>query len=73
MRKSRVDVLYTNLALEGAYAREDAVNGILAATRQLQLAADGHDAKAKGGKIDPEALRAIAATIQQLANAINAT
>ena len=70
MRKSRVDVMYTNLALEAAYAREDAVKGILAATRQLQLAAD--DAKAKGGKIDPEALRAIAATIEQLATKIDA-
>ena len=73
MRKSRVDVLYTNLALEAAYAREDAVKGILAYTRQLSLIADGHDAKAKGGKIDPEALRAIIGGIEQLVNTIDAT
>jgi hypothetical protein len=72
MRKPRVDLLYTNLALEAAYARDDAVNEILAITRQLKLMADGHDAKTKGGKIDPDAMRASIAVIEQLLERINA-
>jgi hypothetical protein len=72
MRKTRVDLLYTNLALEAAYAREDAVNEILAITRQLKLMADGHDAKTKGGKIDPDAMRAGLASIEQLVGRMNA-
>jgi hypothetical protein len=57
MRKQRVDLLYQNLALEAAYAREDALKEILALAKHIQAIADGHDAKTKGGKVDPEALR----------------
>jgi hypothetical protein len=34
--------------------------------------ADGHDAKTKGGKIDPDAMRASIAVIEQLLERINA-
>jgi len=72
MRKQRVDLLYQNLALEAAYAREDAMKEILVLAKHIQAIADGHDAKAKGGKVDPEALRVAVSGIETAVNrAIN--
>ncbi len=71
MRKPRIDVLYTNLALEAAYAREDTVKAIVAAADEIAMIANGHDTKAKGGKIDPTTLRNLAAKISTLAKQID--
>jgi len=70
MRKQRVDLLYQNLALEGAYAREDALKEILVFARHIQAIANGHDAKTKGGKVDPEALRVAVAGIETAVNRV---
>jgi len=70
MRKQRVDLLYQNLALEGAYAREDALKEILVLARHIQAIANGHDAKTKGGKVDPEALRVAVAGIETAVNRV---
>lgn len=68
MRQQRTDVLYTNLALEAAYAREDALREILKFASHIKAIADGHDPKSKGGKIDPEAIRIAVAGIESAAN-----
>jgi hypothetical protein len=68
MRKQRVDLLYTNLAIEAAYAREDALKEVLVLTRHITAIADGHDPKTKGGKIDPEAIRVAIAGIESAIN-----
>jgi hypothetical protein len=68
MRKQRVDMLYQNLAIEAAYAREDAMKEVLVLTRHLTAIANGHDAKTKGGKIDPEAIRVAVAGIEDAIN-----
>jgi len=70
MRKQRVDLLYQNLALEGAYAREDALKEILVFARHIQAIANGHDAKTKGGKVDPEALRVAVSGIETAVNRV---
>lgn len=71
MRKPRIDVLYTNLALEAAYARADSITEILAIAESLKALAAGHDPKAKGGKISPDALRGLADRLAHLAKKID--
>jgi hypothetical protein len=68
MRKQRIDMLYQNLALEASYAREDVLKEVLVLAQHLTAIANGHDPKTKGGKIDPDAIRVVAAAIE---NAIN--
>ena len=68
MRNMRTDLLYSQMAMEAAYAREDDLKEILALAKHLSAIADGHDAKTKGGKIDPEAIRVAVSGIESAAN-----
>jgi hypothetical protein len=64
----RTDLLYSQMAMEAAYAREDALKEILSLASHLTAIANGHDPKTKGGKIDPEAIRVAVAGIESAAN-----
>lgn len=66
MRKSRTDLLYTNMAIEAGYVRDEVLKEISALARQIRVMAKGHQPKAKGGAINPDAILAATDRIEQL-------
>lgn len=54
------------MAIEAAYAREDALTEVSALARQIRVMVKGHQPKVKGGAINPDAILAATDRIEQL-------